>query len=251
MSDDVGRLTELLAATDRVTVFTGAGVSTASGIPDYRGPDGLWQQYRPPDFQAFLADESERVRYWDFYKATFPEFLRARPNPAHLALVEMERRGKLTGVITQNIDGLHLRAGHQRDLVVELHGTVWTTSCLDCGREWLTEEVVARVAAGERVPVCDKCGGLVKPATVSFGQSLPARALETAARWTKAADVFLVVGSSLSVYPAAEFPAKAAQGGAKLVIVNREPTPMDVLATLVVHASADEVLPRAIEALGK
>ncbi len=242
--DKVDRLRELLAATDRITAFTGAGVSTASGIPDFRSPDGLWQRFKPPDFQAFLRSEDERERYWEFHSLTFGEIESAQPNPAHSALADLEKQGRLIGLITQNVDGLHHRAGNTR--LVELHGTVWFSRCLSCGRKWTTREVLDRVEAGDKAPRCDACQGLIKPATVSFGQSLPEEALSTAARWTHQAEVFLSLGSSLTVYPAAGFPAMAAQQGAKLVIINAEPTPLDSLAALVINDRVDEVLPRVI-----
>jgi NAD-dependent deacetylase len=234
----------MLASTKKITAFCGAGISTASGIPDFRSPGGLWQRFKPPDFQSFLRDESERERYWEFHRLTFGEMEAAQPNPAHQALAELEKQDRLIGVITQNVDGLHHRAGNSR--LVELHGTVWFSRCLSCGREWKTRAILDRVEAGDKVPRCDSCEGLIKPATISFGQSLSEEAIDTAARWTGQAEVFLALGSSLTVYPAAGFPAMAAQHGAKLVIINAEATPLDSLAELVINDRVDEVLPRVI-----
>ncbi|MBU1741945.1 MAG: Sir2 family NAD-dependent protein deacetylase, partial [Proteobacteria bacterium] len=178
--DKIDKLRELLASTEKVTAFTGAGISTASGIPDFRSPGGLWQRFKPPDFQAFLRDESERERYWEFHRLTFGEIEAAQPNPAHRALAELEEKGGLIGLITQNVDGLHHRAGNLPEKLVELHGTVWFSRCLECGREWKTREMLDRVEAGVKVPRCDGCEGLIKPATISFGQSLSEEALEKA-----------------------------------------------------------------------
>ncbi len=244
--DKVEVLRELLADTNKVTAFCGAGISTASGIPDFRSPHGLWQRFKPPNFQAFLRDESERERYWEFHRLTFGEMEAAQPNPAHRALAALEEKGKLIGLITQNVDGLHHRAGNSPDKLVELHGTVWFSRCLNCGREWKTRQILDRVEAGEKVPRCDACEGLIKPATVSFGQSLSEEDLHKAARWTGEAEVFLALGSSLTVYPAAGFPAMAAQEGAKLVIINAEATPLDSMAAMVINDRVDEVLPRVI-----
>ncbi len=237
----------------RTVIFTGAGVSTESGIPDFRSPGGLWQKYDPEDFtfQRFLSNRSSRERYWEMSTEAFASISQARPNAAHLAIVELERMGLLDCVITQNIDGLHQLAGNSPSKVIELHGTCRTVSCLSCRKRWPREEVHQMVLAGVKVPLCDVCGGLLKPDTVSFGQPMPERETAEAFRRSQEAELFLVLGSSLLVQPAASMPAVAKGKGARLVIVNRDLTPLDPLADLVIRDSCGRVMEQVVKEVGK
>lgn len=238
-------LARLIAAARRLVVFTGAGVSTESGIPDFRSPGGLWDRYRPITYQEFLSDPAARAEAWRRGLETYRVVAAAQPNPAHLAIVELERLGKLDCLITQNVDGLHQRAGSSR--VVELHGNSHRVRCLDCAAEFERMAVHARVEAGEATPDCSFCGGVLKSATVSFGEPLPAEAFWTAERHTRTCDAFLVVGSSLVVHPAASLPALAVRSGARLAIVNVGETPLDPLAEVLVREPAGRALPQAVE----
>ncbi len=249
----VESLARLLAAAERTVVFTGAGMSTESGIPDFRGPDGLWTRFKPVYYQEFVSDPEARKRYWTLKRQEWRDYSGAEPNAAHRALVELERLGRLSALITQNIDGLHQIAGSSPEKVIELHGTARKVGCLDCGRLWETGEIMKRVDAGEETPLCTEpgCGGLLKPAVISFGQAMPVAETERAAAKSARADLFIVVGSSLVVQPAAQMPLMAKQAGAKLVIVNLSETPLDGMADLLIPAKAGEVVPEAVGRLGK
>jgi NAD-dependent deacetylase len=250
----VRALAELLAGARSVVAFTGAGISTESGIPDFRSPGGVWDKNQPIQYADFLAHPEARRETWRRGLQTYPVVAAARPNAAHLALVELERRGQLTAVVTQNIDGLHLAAGHAPERVFELHGNAHGVRCLGCDMEASRLDVHARVIAGEDEPPCIDCGGILKPTTVSFGELMPRRPLAAAERAVRSADLVLVVGSSLVVYPAAGIPRLGAQLGARLVILNQTPTPLDPLAALLVRGRAAELLPSAVElaaALGR
>jgi NAD-dependent deacetylase len=237
----LGEAQRLLAASHRAVAFTGAGVSTASGVPDFRSPGGIWSRYQPVTIQEFVASEDARRAYWRYKKETYGDFAAARPNAAHHALAQLERDGRLQGVITQNIDGLHQDAGSRA--VVELHGTNRRVACLECGAAYLAAVIQARLLAGCEVPLCDACGGILKAATVSFGQALPREAWAEAWRLATACDLLLVLGSSLVVHPAAALPGAAASAGAAVVIVNREATPLDALAAHVLRGAVEEILP--------
>jgi NAD-dependent deacetylase len=235
---------QLIANSSRIVGFTGAGISTESGIPDFRSPNGIWANNRIIEYSEFVASRAGRVEYWRQKVAMWPEMRDAQPNAGHRALVELERRGKLRAMITQNIDGLHQRAGNTR--VIELHGTTAAAECLTCGARIPMDAAVARVQAGDPAPECERCGGLLKPATVSFGQSMPALAMRAAVEACQDCDVFLAVGSSLVVYPAASLPEIAKQSGAALIIINRTPTPLDGIADLVLSEEIGKALPRLI-----
>jgi NAD-dependent deacetylase len=224
--------------------LTGAGVSTPSGVPDFRSPGGLWSRYRPVEFQEFLASEDARRRYWRYKRETYASFSGARPNAVHEAVARWEARGLLSGVITQNIDGLHQDAGSRN--VVELHGSNRRVACLSCAASWTAEAVQARLDAGEEVPRCEECGGLLKPATISFGQSLDAAVLASAFELARRSRFMLVLGTSLVVYPAAALPEAAAAAGSAVLILNREPTPLDALARIVVHGPLEELVPALV-----
>jgi len=242
----IDRLIALLDASQRGVVFTGAGISTESGIPDFRSPGGIWAKYRPIDFQEFMASEGARRAYWRRKFATHEAVAGAEPNRGHLAVTELVRRGKVSAVITQNIDGLHQASGVPADRVIELHGNTTYAHCLNCGREYDLEPIREAFLAGETLPVCGACGGLVKTATVSFGQAMPEAEMGRAREESVACDLFLTIGSSLVVYPAAGFPALAKESGAVLVIVNREPTGLDDLADLVINAEIGPTLDAAV-----
>ncbi|HKY49236.1 MAG TPA: Sir2 family NAD-dependent protein deacetylase [Acidimicrobiia bacterium] len=250
--DDAVRI---LSAAPRILAFTGAGISTESGIPDFRGPDGLWTKVDPEDFtiSRYLANPDLRRRGWRMHLEGRLWGARARidPNPGHHALVDLWRAGRLAGCVTQNVDGLHLKAGLPEAAVAELHGNVRAVRCLDCNRRWATEEILQRVEAGEEEPRCGVCGGIVKTMTVMFGEQLPAEELERAWEMAAAADAVLAIGSTLGVWPAAEIPFSAAQRGRPLVIVNQGPTEMDRLASVLIEGAAGAVLPALVrEILG-
>lgn len=236
------------AAPESITVLTGAGISTDSGIPDFRGPDGVWT--KDPEAEKlftldnYLADPDVRRRAWA-HRSSTPSW-NARPNPGHRALVDLERTGRLRAVVTQNIDGLHQKAGSSPDRVIEVHGTLHETACLDCGDRRPSREVLARVAAGEADPPCAVCGGILKTATISFGQSLDGAVMRRAFRATERCDLFLAVGTSLTVYPVAGLVEVAAEVGARVVIVNAEPTPYDPVADAVLREPISQVLPALV-----
>lgn len=241
---DTLKLARLIAASQRLVVFTGAGISTESGIPDFRGPDGIWTKFNPADFtfQQFLTSPETRRMSWQRFRANPAHD--AQPNPGHYAIAELERLGKLDCVITQNVDNLHQKAGSS--IVIELHGTLKWVNCLECGHRYASQEVRLWLEDGETVPTCRECGGLLKSATVAFGQAMPERETAEAGRRSRGCDLFLVVGSSLVVYPAAFMPVYALEAGAKLAIVNLQPTPLDHRADVVLRAQAGEALPHVV-----
>ncbi len=238
-----------IEAARRVVALTGAGISTESGIPDFRGPQGLWT--RDPEaekmatIQHYLADAEVRRRAWRS-RLESPIWT-ARPGPGHLALVTLERRGKLDTLITQNVDGLHQAAGSSPDRVIEIHGSVREVVCLECGDRTPTRRVLDRVQAGEEDPACPRCGGILKTATVSFGQPLVAADLARAERAARGCDLLLAVGTRLSVWPIAGVVPVAREAGARVVIVNAEPTDMDHLADAILRGPIGQVLPRVVD----
>jgi len=237
-----------LDAADRVTVLTGAGVSTPSGIPDFRGPNGLWTKDPGAaamfDIDRYRADPDLRRRAW-LNRRDHPAWT-AKPNQAHDAFVSLERSGRLRALLTQNIDGLHQRAGNSTDAVVELHGTLYFSVCLDCGQRVAMADVLARVDAGETDPSCLRCGGMQRSATVAFGQSLDPVVVDAAVAAASECDVFLAAGTSLQVNPAAGLCRVALRAGARLVVANGSPTPYDELAHAVVRDELTEALPRLL-----
>lgn len=230
----VGDLRSLLAASRRAVAFTGAGVSTESGIPDFRSPGGIWTKYQPIDFREFISSEEARRETWRRKIAVDEAVSRAEPNRGHRAIAHLVEQGRVASVITQNIDGLHQRSGVAGDRVIELHGNGTYATCLDCSKRYELAEVFAAFKASEEPPVCE-CGGFIKSATISFGQPMPFEAMRRAQAESENCDLFIVIGSSLVVYPAAGFPAVAKQNGARLVILNREPTDLDYLADLIIN----------------
>ena len=235
-----------IAQSQRIVGFSGAGISTESGIPDFRSPNGVWATNRIVYFHEFLQDREARVEAWRQKSLIWPAMRDAVPNAGHLAFADLERRGMLSAMITQNIEGLHQRAGNSPEKVIELHGTMVAAECLSCYDRIPMDEAMARVAEGDAAPACEKCGGMLKPATVSFGQSMPAMEMEMAAVVSQECEVFIAVGSSLQVYPAASFPELAKQSGATLIIINRTETPLDDIADLVIREEIGQALPRLI-----
>ena len=213
-----------------IVFFTGAGISTESGVPDFRSPGGIWTKYSPVYFDDFVSSEEARVRYWMMKRETHELYKNVEPNIGHRSIAAFEQRDQLLGLITQNVDGLHGIAGVSPEKMVEMHGTDRKVSCLGCGKNFDPDPIYARLEEGVLPSPCDGCGGLLKPATISFGQPMPQAAMKRAREWSEAAEVFIVVGSSLVVQPAASFPVIAKQNGALLAIVNREATPLDALA---------------------
>jgi len=240
----------MVAAARRIVALTGAGISTDSGIPDFRGPQGVWTRNpaaeRLSTLDAYMSDPDIRRRAWRSRResATWT----AQPNPGHRALVELDRTGRLDTLVTQNIDGLHLLAGHEPGRVIEIHGTMREVVCMSCGVRCPAGPVLDRVDAGEDDPACRRCGGILKSATISFGQQLVAADLRRAASAAAACDLLLAVGTTLAVYPAADLVPTAVRHGAALVIVNGEPTSYDDIADAVVRGSISEVLPAMIGA---
>ncbi|MBP7527366.1 MAG: Sir2 family NAD-dependent protein deacetylase [Syntrophorhabdaceae bacterium] len=249
MEHKIDEVARLIAGAKKVVVFVGAGLSTESGIPDFRSPGGVWDRYDPADFdfQNFLSRESSREKYWQMATEMYEAMKDAQPNAGHMAVAELERLGKLDCLITQNIDGLHFKAGNSGEKVLELHGTAMHVACLSCQKRYDRGPIQERVAAGEKAPRCDSCGGLLKPATISFGQSMPERETAEAFRRSAACDVFIVIGSSLVVYPAAQMPVEAKRAGAKLIIINRDATPCDSMATIVLRGPAGPTMGAILE----
>ncbi len=237
------RLAELLDEAEFAVAFTGAGISTECGIPDFRSPGGLWTKNQPISFDVFCAHKEARNEAWRRKFNMEEAFANARPGRGHKALANLLTRGRLKGVITQNIDGLHQASGVADEALVELHGNGTYATCLECGTRYELDWVRERFeASGGIAPDCPRCGGPIKAATISFGQSMPEREMMRADRFTKESDLFIVIGSSLVVFPAAGFPLQAKTLGAKLVILNREPTEFDSMADLVCHAEIGDVL---------
>ena len=240
------RLAALLANAKRAVAFTGAGISTESGIPDFRSPGGIWSRMQPIDFRDFLSSADMRREAWRRKAVIDRDFHQALPNRGHRALATLIARGVMSAIITQNIDGLHQASGVPAEKVIELHGNGTYASCLDCGRRYALAPIMAAFARDETLPVCTVCGGIIKSATISFGQAMPQAAMARAQAETLACDLFIVLGSSLVVYPAAGFPALAKRRGAGLVIINREETDQDASADLVVHDEIGATLGQAV-----
>jgi NAD-dependent deacetylase len=239
---------DLLRGARRIFVFTGAGISTGSGIPDFRGPQGVWKRRQPVYFDEFLASEDKRVAYWEYKAEGWPGFRAARPNATHAAIAALERMGRVEAVVTQNIDGLHQAAGSSEERTIELHGTNRWVECVSCGRRDAPDAALAAFAASPRCPRC-ACGGFLKFATISFGQALRPEVLERAARAAAAADLVLALGTTLSVQPAAGLPLIAVRRGAPYIIVNQGPTDHDDLATLRLEGDVGTLLPPEVEAI--
>ncbi|HUA51644.1 MAG TPA: Sir2 family NAD-dependent protein deacetylase [Candidatus Sulfotelmatobacter sp.] len=236
------RLAELLAESRRAVVFTGAGISTESGIPDFRSPGGVWSKMKPIYFDEFVYDEAKRREAWQRAFSNVAGWVGAKPNAGHLAVAKLVQRGKVSAVITQNIDNLHQDSGVPPTQVIELHGNASYATCLSCGLRHELEVLKQSFLGRDEIPTCRSCGGLVKTATISFGQPMPPGPMARAEAETLACDLFIVLGSSLVVFPAAGFPLLAKQNGAKLAIVNREPTEQDPYADVVIRDAIGEVM---------
>lgn len=245
--DKLTAFCDLVRNARRGVAFTGAGISTESGIPDFRGPQGVWTTETPVMYQDFMADRAARVRAWERGVRMFHRCSGAKPNDGHRAIAELQRRSHLTAVITQNIDGLHIDAGSEK--VIELHGTNRYAACQHCGKEWPTSAIVARVEKGDDAPECDACSGPIKTRTISFGQSMPEAEMRLAAEAALRADLFISIGSSLVVEPAASFPRIARQSGARLVILNNQETPLDHLADIVIREEIGATMRALLERL--
>lgn len=242
----VDELKDMIGRASRIVAFTGAGISTESGIPDYRSPGGIWAQYRPIEFGEFMSSAEARRESWRRKFATDEVMRKATPNTGHRALVRLHEQGRLHAVITQNIDGLHQASGLPDHKIIELHGNATYASCLECHQRFELAWVREIFAEDEKLPLCTSCGGIIKTATISFGQSMPEHEMSRAHAASVAADLFIVLGSSLVVYPAAGFPVIAKRNGSRLVILNREPTDLDDIADLVVNAEIGTTLGRAV-----
>jgi NAD-dependent deacetylase len=248
MMEEIERLAQLIIESQKVIVFTGAGISTESGIPDFRSPGGIWSRYDPEDFtiQKFLSSPAARKTIWKM--STEGGLLtEAEPNLAHYAIAELYQLGKLDCVITQNIDNLHQKAGVPEDKVFELHGNMGWVVCLSCRRRFPMPEVLQKIKEGIEVPDCPDCQGILKPDAVFFGEALPQETLQEAIRRVQNCDLFIVIGSTLVIYPAAYIPTYAGEAGATLAIVNLTPTPFDHYAEVVIRGKAGEIMSRVME----
>jgi NAD-dependent deacetylase len=246
--EEVEQLARLIIQSRKVVVFTGAGISTESGIPDFRSPGGIWSRYDPEDFtiQKFLSGPAARKTIWKMCMEG-GLLTEAKPNLAHYAVAELHQLGKLDCVITQNIDNLHQKAGVPGDTVFELHGNMERVVCLSCHRRFPMPEVLRKIKEGVEVPDCPECRGILKPDAVFFGEALPEETLQEAIRRARNSDLFIVIGSTLVVYPAAYIPTYAKEAGAKLAIVNLTPTPFDHYAEVTLRGKAGEMMSRVIE----
>jgi NAD-dependent deacetylase len=220
-----------------IVVFTGAGISTESGIPDFRSPGGIWTRYRPITYQEYVSSEEARIEAWKRRLETHEAHKNAKPNIGHYFVQSLDTKGKLIGLITQNVDGLHGLTGLPENKIVELHGTNRKIICLSCGKSFDPDEIVKMLVGNFSSPKCDACGGILKQATISFGQAMPEEAMRQAHEWTEMARIFIVMGSSLQVQPAASFPVIARRNGSLLAIINREPGPLDDIADFVYNGS--------------
>lgn len=244
--DKSAALRQLLYQSHRAVIFTGAGISTESGIPDFRGPGGLWTRIKPIDFQEFVASDDVRQQAWRQWFEHGESLRNASPNSGHSAVAGLVAQGSVSAVITQNVDNLHQASGIPAGKVIELHGNASYAKCLDCGHRKEMDDLEVEFRKAGRVGACRHCGGIIKSATISFGQMMPQGPMERAHEETMACDLFLVLGSSLTVYPAASFPELARQNGASLAIVNRQDTTLDSMADLVIHEGIGEIMSRVL-----
>jgi NAD-dependent deacetylase len=244
---EIGQLRSMIEQSNRGVVFTGAGISTESGIPDFRSPGGIWTKYKPIDFRDFMASEEMRRESWRRKFASDAVMKKAQPNKGHLAVGKLVQKGKVSSVITQNIDGLHQLSGVPDEKVIELHGNATYAACLECSKRYELEDVHKIFEKDETLPECEQCNGIIKTATISFGQAMPLAEMQAAETETRACDLFIAIGSSLVVYPAAGFPDLAKRNGARLVILNRDPTPLDSIADLVLNSEIGPTLSAVVD----
>ena len=251
MEQSVAKGVELIRESEKILVFTGAGLSTESGIPDFRSPGGIWDRYDPSDFyfQKIVSDDRAREKYWEMSSEFYEMMKDAVPNRAHLAIAELEESGKLLAIVTQNVDRLHHKAGNSPHKIIEIHGTTFSVSCLSCGKAYDRDEIEVRLRSGIKAPNCDDCSGILKPDTVSFGQAMPQDKMALSLKHARDCDLCMVLGSSLVVYPAASVPTQAVETGGKLMIINRDETPLDPHATLTIHDSVAKTLGQIMEKL--
>ena len=231
-------------------MFTGAGISTESGIPDFRSKGGIWDKYRPVYFDEFMSSKAARIGYWKRKAELYPDLVKARPNPAHMAVAKLYEIGRIEAVITQNVDGLHQESGIPGDKVIELHGNTRRARCMNCNKTVSLDEVHKRIEQGDLAPECE-CGGYLKSDTISFGQAMPQDEVEKATQLSRNADFFMVVGSTLLVHPAAAMPGYATKNGAFLVIINLSDTPYDDEAQVLIHGKAGESLPLIVQEVSR
>lgn len=243
MKNEISLIAEKIKHAGKNVVFTGAGISTESGIPDYRSQGGIWDKFRPVYFDEFMSSKESRKEYWRRWVALYQGIVEAQPNAAHMALARLEKMGLLQAVITQNIDGLHQASGFTEANIIELHGNTRRIRCMSCRKIAPIADVQQRLAAGDMAPECE-CGGFLKPDTISFGQAMPVAEVERAAALSQSCDFFLVVGSTLLVQPAAHMPIYAKNGGAFLAIINLSDTPCDDMCNVLIRGKAGEVLQR-------
>lgn len=248
--DDIEELAELVQNSRRAVIFTGAGISTECGIPDFRSPGGFWTKYKPIEYRDFLASAETRYEAWRRFLMIRETIAAAEPGVSHRAVAELVARGHVAHVITQNIDGLHARAGIPHQQIIEIHGNGTYATCLGCGLRHEIDWVKTVMSETARPPACTACGGIVKSATISFGQAMPEQPMADARAATFNADLFISIGSSLQVFPAAGFPVTATQNRTPLVILNREPTGLDGLAHLVINAEIGAVMVEVLQRLG-
>ena len=246
MTEEIQQLAGLIDAARRVVVFTGAGISTESGIPDFRSPNGIWSKNTPIYFDEYIQSADARIEAWRRKFEIDKDMIGAQPNRGHRAVAKLVRTGKVSAVITQNIDGLHQESGVADEQMIELHGNGTYATCLTCATRYELEPIKAAFQSDGALPECRFCAGIVKTATISFGQAMPEGPMERARDETLASDLFLAIGSSLVVYPAAGFPAMAKRNGAKLVILNREPTDLDEIADIVLNREIGPTLGEAV-----
>jgi len=234
-------LSQYISEAKNIVIFTGAGISTESGIPDFRGPQGVWKTNTPIYFQDFIGSEEVRKDSWKRKFSGQDIIKKAKPNIGHLAVAEVINKHESAYLITQNVDNLHQDAGVPDDKITEIHGNAHYATCLDCGIRYELNSIKKAFLENETVPYCDSCGGIIKTATISFGQSMPEEGMQIAQRKTLGCDLFITIGTSLVVYPAAGFPKLAKEIGAKLIIINNEPTDFDPIADLVIHEQIGKV----------
>ena len=249
MDELVVKGAEIIRKAQKILVFTGAGLSTEAGIPDFRSPGGIWDKYDPSEFyfDRFMSDEKAREKYWEMGREFYKPMKDAIPGRAHLPIKTLEDKGKLQVIVTQNIDHLHHKAGNTPEKIIEIHGTAFSVSCMSCRKKYDRDEIEKRLDSGIRVPYCDDCKGILKPDTISFGQAMPEDKMTEATKYARECELCMVLGSSLVVYPAASIPVLAAQNGARLIIINLEETPLDSQADLVIHKPISDVLPEMVE----
>jgi NAD-dependent deacetylase len=246
MNKKIAQIATKIKEGGKNVVFTGAGISTESGIPDYRSQGGIWDKFRPVYFDEFMSSKESRVEYWRRWRDLYREIARADPNPAHMALARLNEKGLLQAVITQNIDGLHQASGLPDEKIVELHGNTCRIRCMSCQKIYPIDNVQQRLTTGDPAPECG-CGGYLKPDTISFGQAMPVAAVEKSVTLSQTCDFFLIVGSTLVVQPAAQMPVYAKNNGAFLAIINLSDTPFDDICDVCIREKAGDVFPQIIK----